>query len=129
MQPMEEQKQQEEEQKHSNEKGLKSHTVTLMIATALFFDALQAVLTLIFMGWLVGIFAALTFWLWFRMHGISFMQPKRLMAFGGASLIEVIPILSALPAWTFAVSYLALSSKIKAVVPGADVAKLDIMKK
>ena len=116
-------------QEENKEKGLKSTTVVLMIAVALFFDALQALLTFIFMGWLAGIFAGLTFYLWFKIHGISFMKPKRLMAFGGASLIEIIPFLSALPAWTFAVSYLAISSKLKSIIPGAEIAKLDIIKK
>jgi hypothetical protein len=93
---MEQQQDQQQPQEQNKEKGLKSHTVVLMIVTALFFDALQALLTLIFMGWLVGFFAALTFWLWFKVHGISFMNPKKLMVFGGAALIEVIPVLSAL---------------------------------
>jgi|SRR3989344_5618062 len=113
----------------NKEKGLKATTVVLMIAVALFFDALQTLLTFIFMGWLVGIFAGLTFYLWFKLHGVSFMKPKRLATFGGTALIEVIPFLSVIPAWTFAVSYLALSSKLQAVIPGADITKLDIMKK
>ncbi|MBI2086783.1 MAG: hypothetical protein HYT69_01265 [Candidatus Zambryskibacteria bacterium] len=111
------------------EKGLKTNTVVLMISVAFFFDALQALLTFIFMGWLVGIFAALTFYVWFRTHEISFMKPKRLFAFGGASVAEIIPFVSALPAWTAAVSYLALQSKIQEVIPGADITKLDIMKR
>ena len=108
------------------EKGLKNTTISLMIAVALFFDALQALLTLIFMGWLVGIFAALTFYVWFKSHGISFMKPKRLFAFGGATIAEVIPFLSVLPAWTAAVSYLALQSKIQEVIPGADITKSNL---
>ena len=116
-----------EEEKKENE--LKTTTVVLMIAVALFFDALQALLTFIFMGWLAGIFAGLTFYLWFKIHGISFMKPKRLATFGGTALIEIIPFLSVIPAWTFAVAYLALDSKIKAVIPGADIAKLGVGKK
>ena len=106
-------------------KGLNNVTVALMVSAALFFDALQWLLTFIFMGWLVGIFAALTFYLWFKMHGISFMKTKRLLTFGGASFIEIVPIpfLSALPAWTAAVVYLALDSKIKKIAPGLDIIK------
>ena len=79
------------------------------------------------MGWLVGIFAGLTFWLWFKIKGISFMKPKRFAAFGTASLIEMIPIplVASLPAWTAAVLYLALDSKLKSViaaVPGGNLA-------
>ena len=118
---MDQQNQQSESQ--NKEKGLKVTTVWLMISVALFFDALQALLTLVFLGWLAGLFATLTFWLWFRMHGISFMKPKRLAVFGGSALIEVIPFLSILPAWTLAVGYLALSSKLKEVVPIAGIIK------
>lgn len=112
----------------NKEKGLKSHTVALMIATALFFDVLQILLSFIFMGWLAGIFAGLTFYLWFKFHGITFMKPKRLLTFGSASLVEMIPIpfLAALPIWTGAVSYLALSSKLQEIIPGADVIKLNL---
>ncbi|MDO8424127.1 MAG: hypothetical protein Q7S54_00765 [bacterium] len=112
-------------------KGLNNTTIALMICVAVFFDVLQVLLSFLWLGWLAGIFAGLTFWLWFRMHGISFMKPKRFLTFGGASLIEVIPIpfLAALPAWTAAVSYLALSSKLQEIVPGAGIVKSDIIKK
>ena len=115
----------------AKKKGLKSHTIVFMIAVALFYDVLQWLLTLLFMGWLAGIFAGLTFYVWFKLHGINFMKPKRFIVFGGASLIEMFPILplSALPAWTAAVTYLALNSKLQEVIPGADITKLDIMKR
>lgn len=106
-------------------KGLNNTTTWLMIGTAIFFDALQALLTFIFMGWLVSVFASLTFWLWFRLHGISFMKPKRLLTFGGASLVELVPFLSIIPAWTAAVAYLALETKVMAVagkIPGGQIA-------
>ncbi|MCR4279209.1 MAG: hypothetical protein NUV78_00530 [Candidatus Zambryskibacteria bacterium] len=124
---MEEEKKDEKVDK--KEKGLKSTTVVLMITVALFFDALQVLLTFIFMGWLAGFFAGLTFYVWFRMHGISFMKPKRLAAFGGTALIELIPFLSVIPAWTFAVAYLAISSRLPGIAPGSEVIKLDIMKR
>lgn len=98
------------------EKGLESHTIAFMIGTALFFDFLQFLLSFIFMGWLVGLFAGLTFWWWFRQHGISFQKPSRWGSFAITYLIEVIPGLGAIPAWTFEVGYLALSSKAKEVV-------------
>lgn len=111
------------------EKGLKHATVILMIGTAVFFDVLQWLMAFILMDWAVGFFAYLTFFVWFRMHGISFMKPKRLLVMGGSALIEMIPVVSALPAWTAAVTYLAMESKIKSAIPGADITKLDIMKK
>lgn len=116
------------------EKGLDSHTIFFMIWTAVFFDFLQFILSFIMMGWLVGFFAGLTFWWWFRQHGISFSRPSRWGSFALTYLVEVIPGLGAIPAWTFEVGFLALSSKAKEVVAdripgGANVTKLDIMKK
>lgn len=107
-----------------NKKGLTNQTIIFMLAVALFFDALQTLLAFIFMDWLVSIFAGLTFYLWFKIKGMSFMKPKRLAAFGGASLVEMIPALAVLPAWTASIAYLAIDSKIKKVVP-----KLDIIKR
>jgi ABC-type microcin C transport system permease subunit YejB len=100
-------------------KGLNNQTIVFMIVVAIFFDVLQALLTFVFMGWLVGIFAGLTFYLWFRLRGMSFMKPKRFLTFGAASIIEMFPLLplSALPAWTGAIVFLALDSKIKKIVP------------
>jgi len=101
------------------EKGLENHTIVFMIVVALFYDALQLALAFAFMDWLVGIFAFLTFYVWFKMKGMSFMKPKRALVMGGGFIIEIIPVLSILPAWTLAVTILALDSKIKKVVPGA----------
>jgi hypothetical protein len=128
---------QENEQNNKKDKELKSTTIALMICTAIFFDILQWFLAFIFMDWLAGIYAFLTFYVWFKVHGIKFAKPKRALALGGAGLIEMIPIFSALPAWTAAVSYIALDTKIKKVigsVPGGNlvkdaVEKTGIMKK
>lgn len=114
-----------EEEKRGS-KGLENSTIVFMVVVAVFFDLVQMILTFLFLGWLVGIFAGLTFWLWFKLHGISFMKPKRLAVFGGASLIEMFPIIpfSTLPAWTAAVVFLSLDSKVKKLAP-----RLDIIKK
>ena len=76
-----------------------------MVSTALFFDALQGGLSLIpFLGWivasLVGGFAFMTFWFWFKTHGVKFTTAKRAGIMGGGFFIELIPILNMLPAWT-----------------------------
>ncbi|OHB05806.1 MAG: hypothetical protein A3B16_00430 [Candidatus Zambryskibacteria bacterium RIFCSPLOWO2_01_FULL_45_43] len=97
-----------------------------MICVAVFFDILQWLLAFVFMDWLAGFFAFMTFFVWFKIRGMSFMKPKRLLTFGGASLIEIIPWLSALPAWTAAIVILALDSKVKKVVaqvPGGQIAE------
>ena len=111
-------------------KPLSTSTAVFMIAVAVFFDFLQFILGFIYLGWAAGIFAGLTFYVWFKKHGISFMNWKRFTIFGGASLIEMIPIplLADLPAWTAAVAYLALQSKLP-ISTGEGITKLDIMKK
>ncbi|MDO8569321.1 MAG: hypothetical protein Q7R89_00840 [bacterium] len=102
-------------------KGLDNTTIALMICTALFYDALQILLAFLFIGWVVGIFAFLTFYVWFKLRGLNFMKPKRFLTFGITSVIEMLPSLliplSALPTWTAAITYLALDSKLKKVVP------------
>lgn len=113
------------------EPKLKSTTVGLMIGTALMIDLLQFLLGFIYLGWAVGIFASLTFWLWFRMHGIKIglSNPKRSLGFAGAGIIEMIPIpfLASLPAWTVFVSTTALMNKMP-LGGGEGITKLGIMK-
>lgn len=108
------------------EKKLKTTTVWLMIAVALFFDALQVLLDFLLMGWLVTIFASMTFWLWFKMHGYSFMKPGRIAGSAATFLIDLVPVLGWF-AWTVAISTFALKNKLQEIVPGADITKLDIM--
>lgn len=105
------------EEQQGKEKGLKNWEVALMIATALFFDALNALLNLIFMGWVVSIFAFLTFYVWFKIKGIHFMTPKRFTAMWGGFIFELIPALSVLPGWTVAVAFLALEKKVVEKLP------------
>ena len=68
--------------------------------------------------------AWLVFYMWFKMYGISFQNPKRVLALGGAGLFEtaagMIPFLSdvltLIPAWTLAVLYIIASMEAKKVV-------------
>lgn len=113
-------------------KGLNNTTIALMISVALFFDVLQWLLAFVLMDWLAGFFAFLTFYVWFKMRGMNFATPKRAGTMGGAFIIEIIPWLSALPAWTAAIVVLALDSKIKKVVsqvPGGQMAEKMLPKK
>lgn len=99
---------------------LKDTTATLMIGTALFFDVLMGLINFIpFLGQIlssmVGIFAGLTFWLWFRMSGIKFTF-KKSATLGAGFAISLIPVLNMLPALTFAVTRVVLDSKMKKAV-------------
>jgi len=109
-------------------KGLNSITIAFMIAVALFYDVFQVLINLIpilgqILSALIGLFAFLTFYLWFKLKGLNFANPKRAAYLGGGFLIELVPILNILPAWTLAVTLLALNSKIKKIVPGLDIIK------
>ncbi len=95
-----------------------SGTAFLMIFTALCFDGAQALI-----GWipvvgnilaaLFSIFIFLTFFLWFWMNGVRMITPKRLTSMIGGGLIEMIPYVNLLPAWTCVVIYLISTTKIK----------------
>ena len=110
-------------QEEKKEKGLGNPTIIFMVAVAVFFDITPWLLVFVFMDWLVSIFAYLTFFLWFKIQGVSFMKPKRILAFGTSFLLEIIPFVAALPALTGAVIITAIDSKIKKVVPGLDIIK------
>ena len=99
-------------------KAIPDMIAMLMIGTALFFDVIQIII-----GWIpvVGnaiadifsLFAFLTFFLWFMMYGIKMISPKRLAAMATGGLLEMIPYLNLLPAWTGVVVYLIGTTKIK----------------
>ena len=80
----------------------------LLIGTAIFFDALQAFLTFILIGFvlnpiIITPIAWLTFWLMYKTcnPSISFGDSvKRFMAFFLTGFFELIPGLDALPGWT-----------------------------
>jgi len=100
------------------ENQISDTTTILMIGTALFFDFFQAVV-----GWIpavgnilaaiISIFAFMTFFLWFYMNGIRMISPKRLTGMIGGGVIELVPYLNILPAWTMVVVYLIGTTKIK----------------
>lgn len=98
-----------------------SVTAAFMIATALFFDGVQAFLTLILIGpfvnWMISIMAWLTFFLWLSIKGVRFTQnPKNFFTFNGGALCEMVPLVASLPAWTLAITTLVMMNKIKTVL-------------
>ena len=99
-----------------DKKGLSSTTIWFMIVTALFFDTIQDFLLPLGIGYFIPVVAYPTFWLWFKIHGISFFSMKRAPTIGIGALIELIPGLDALPALTATVARIALTSKAEAVV-------------
>lgn len=107
-----------------NAVGLKNITIGLMIVAALLFDAVQAIINLLpiagqILSGFVSFFAFMTFWLWFRLNGLKFTSAKRVSYMGGGFILELIPILNMLPAWTLAVFLLCADFKIKQKTQGA----------
>lgn len=102
------------------ENPIKDTTIFLMIFTALCFDGAQALI-----GWipllgnalsaLMSIFIFLTFWLWLKMYGIEMMTPKRFGSLAGGGIIEMIPYINLLPAWTLVVIFLIGTTKIQEI--------------
>lgn len=117
-----------EEVQEKPQSSLPKSTIVMMTITALFFDALQAILTIFGIGLVVSpfisVFAGCVFFLWFMMKGVSLVSPKRLTAMGGGFFAELIPVVDALPTWTAAVWYTISTTKIAEVaekVPGGKV--------
>lgn len=109
----EQQEQVDEEPKST----LPAGTISLMIGTGVFFDTLQLIFTPTAIGGsIITIFATLLFFVWFKMHGVSFITPKRLLTMAGAGSLELIPFLNILPAWTGAVWYIIYTTKVREVV-------------
>lgn len=106
-------------------KEIKDTTAGLMIGTALFFDGLQAIFQVApaigqILAAMIAVVAFLTFWLWFKLYGVNFATPKRSAYLGGGFIIELIPILDILPAWTLAVTLIITDLKIKRRVGGEE---------
>lgn len=117
----------------------------LMIGVALLFDGAQFVIEAlagltvfllplgIAVGWVVDIFAWLTFFLWLHSLGLSMIKKGGVgegglgkepfviiaLAFG----IEFIPIINALPAWTAAIITLIIRVRISTLAAAAGVGK------
>jgi len=102
-----------------NTPELTSTTITLMVVVALFYDAVQVVLSWIGVGWLIMPVFYLHFWMWFRFHGMKFFTMKRAKGLGVGGIIEFLTAGIA-PAFFINVLIIALDYKIKEKVPFAD---------
>jgi hypothetical protein len=88
----------------------------ILISVAVFFDTIQALLNLIpiigtAIAWIMSIIAWLTFYIWFKIKGVSFQNEKyyKKLLLGG--LIEGLPIINFLPSWTITVIRLIRESR------------------
>lgn len=93
-------------------------TAILMLCVALLYDGGQFIFNFIPVAGnlftiIIDVFAWLTFFVWFKIKGVNFASPKRLMTLCGAGLLELVPVLNDLPAWTGAVALLIFFSVIE----------------
>jgi hypothetical protein len=103
---------------NSEEEQIKGMTLVFMLVVAGFYDLIQFLISFIpilgqVISMLISVFAFLTFYLWFKTYGMNFMTPKRALTMGGGFLVELIPILDMLPAWTATVIILVGTTKVK----------------
>ncbi len=92
----------------------------LMIAVAVIYDLAQGALTLLWgiglaLGWIITLWADLTFWFWFTLRGVSFWNGKRFGIAGIANVIEWTP-LNFLPTCTAGVLLLWLNTRAEDVL-------------
>jgi hypothetical protein len=97
-----------EDSEQDKKPKIKKGTMVLMVATALFFDVLGALINLIpGLGQVLAIFIAwagqATFWLWFKMHGVSYGTKKRAVSVTAGFIIGMIPFLNIIPELTLQV--------------------------
>ncbi len=104
-----------EKPKSQSQQRINNVTAIFMIAVALLYDAVQAFLDFILIGlainWILDIWAWLTFFIWFKLKGVSFTNPKRAVSLNGGFILELIPAVNALPIWTAAVIILIITVK------------------
>ena len=74
-----------------------------MLVVAVFFDLVSLIPIL---GTISDIGALLIFYIWYKICGVSFSNPKRSLSFFGTAIIEAIPLLDMLPTWTVEVIYM-----------------------
>lgn len=109
-----------EEEREKPKSSLPGGTITLMMVTAGITDAVQAFLLLFAIGAVLNtfitVFMICVFFLWFLMHGVSFITPKRFGAMFAGSIVELVPALNAIPTWTATVGYIIATTRVAEIV-------------
>ena len=87
-----------------------------MLAVAIFFDVSLGAIQLIpvagsIMASVFNVVPLTVFYIWYKIEGTSFSNPKKAISFFGASLIEFIPLVNALPAWSAEITYMYILDK------------------
>lgn len=93
------------EQQEEKRERIKKWMAACLVIVAGCVDAAQALLTAVAIGAVlspvISAVAWFGFWVWFMILGVSFVSnPKKLLTMGTAGILEVVPVLGALPAFT-----------------------------
>lgn len=100
----------------------------LIISVAVFIDLSQAGINLLHFipvagnafamvaNWIISAITFFMFWFWFLLYGVHFNSAKRILSMGGGFLMELIPIVDTLPAWTAAVVLVIITARMPKIV-------------
>jgi hypothetical protein len=95
---------------------------TVIVGIAVGVDFVQGLLTISAIGLIVNtfisIFIWLMFWFWFRLNGIGFLNGKvvlKTVAMWGAGIIELMPVINNIPAWTVSIVIMLIIVRIEDV--------------
>ena len=111
-----------------NEKEIGIGQSIAMGIFALLFDTGQGLVNLVpYLGQILSSFIAffsfMTFWLWFKMNGVSYGQAKRVGIVLTTYIISFIPILNILPEITLGVIGIIMTTRAKKIlnkIPGGE---------
>ncbi len=114
--PPQEEKTPQQPQPESPKPKITKMLFAKMLAVAIFFDVTLGAIQLIpvagsIMASVFNIVPLTVFFIWYKIEGISFSNPKKAISFFGASLIEFIPLVNALPAWSAEITYMYILDK------------------
>ena len=96
---------------------IEKKTVGGIVATAIFIDGIQALLTPLWIGLLINplisIGAAYIFNRWLKIYGIHMFSKDNMGLFYGTIAAELIPFFDALPVWTTSVAITLVRRRVK----------------
>jgi hypothetical protein len=89
-------------------KRISGGTKIIMLVFAFFLDLIELILAAliagIFINRLITIFEYFIYWFWFKIKGVSFSSNAKMgRRFGGTAILEMIPVVGALPGFTLGV--------------------------
>lgn len=104
------------EDKEKNKPKVSKKDFILMLVVAIFFDVTLAGIQLIpFAGSVAAsvfsVIPFMSFFIWYKILDIDFVNPKKAFTFFGCSFIEFIPGLNAFPAWTLSIIIMYILQK------------------